>query len=224
MAKNRSESLKWIAGGLAAAGAYYFAIRPAMLKWGAAPAEIQQSFPGDNLISQPELMTTRAITIKAPADKVWPWMLQIGYQRGGFYSYDFLEEKAGLSGIQSAKAILPELQNIKEGDQILISPVTPMDVAVLEPNRAMVLHMVMSPFTAQPVEKTGASPWFDWSWAFVLEAPSSNVTRLVIRTRAAYSPRLLAPLVVALLDPVHYLMERRMLETIKQRVEATYTW
>jgi hypothetical protein len=164
--------------------------------------------------------TTRAITIGAAADKVWPWLIQIGYQRGGFYSYDWLENLAGLE-ISSADHIDPGLQRLKVGDSVLIAPETPLAVARLEPNRLLVLHNTMNPFNAQTVDldDPATGPFLDWSWTLALVKLNESTTRLVVRVRGSYEPPWLAPLVYALLEPAHFLMERKMMLGIKERAE-----
>ena len=147
--------------------------------------------------------------------------MQIGYGRGGFYSYDQLEQAAGLEGLHSATTIDPELQKLKQGDTVMISPVTPMTVEVLKPNRALVLHMVMSPFTAQPVEPSGGQPWMDWSWAFLITPLNDYTCRLTSRVRAVYSPYvLLWPLIALGLEPASFVMDRKLLQTVKARAEG----
>ena len=186
-----------------------------------ATEEAQLPLPGDELVPHPMYESTRAMTIHAPASRVWQWLVQIGVGRGGFYTYDVLENMAGL-GIQSANQIRPEWQTLHTGDSIHISPVTPLKVEVLEPNRALVLHTVMSPFTAELVDAADpATPaFFDWTWAFILDESTALTTRLIVRVRASYKPDALRVAVLALLEPVHFLMERGMLQGIKSRAES----
>jgi len=221
MARQRSDLL--FAAGAAtgiALALYHLVVRPWQLRWGATPPEVDGSRPGDDLVPNPMYETTRAITIGAAADEVWPWLIQIGYQRGGFYSYDWLENLAGLE-ISSADHIDPGLQRLKVGDSVLIAPETPLAVARLEPNRLLVLHNTMNPFNAQTVDldDPAPGPFIDWSWAFVLEELDESTTRLVVRVRGRYEPPWLAPLFYALLEPAHFLMERKMMLGIKQRAE-----
>ncbi len=205
----------------AAVAAYALVIRPWYLRWGTRDEEVQRSMPGDELVPQPMYESTRALTILAPAPRVWQWLVQIGVGRGGFYTYDVLENMAGL-GIDSADQIRPEWQALQAGDSIHISPVTPLKVEVLEPNRALVLHIVMSPFTAEVVDAKAPATraFFDWTWAFVLDESTALTTRLIVRVRANYKPAALRVGVLALLEPVHFLMERGMLQGIKRRAES----
>jgi hypothetical protein len=200
---------------------YWLFIRPWMLRWGMPEGEAPAPLPGDALVEHPMLETTRAITIQAPVEKVWPWLVQIGFRRGGFYSYDALENLMGLH-IRSTRMIRPEWQTLAVGDVVPLAETTPMMVEVLEPNRALVLHITMDPFTARPVDRRQVdvnTPYIHWTWAFILQRLSSSRSRLTIRTRANYQPEWLKPLVWFILDPVHFVMERKMLIGIKERAQ-----
>jgi hypothetical protein len=106
---------------IAAAVTYILFARPRHLRWGASDQECDASLPGDDLIVTPDLTATRAITVRASADQVWPWIAQLGQGRGGFYSYDFLENLAGCD-IHSADRIIPGWQDIKIGDEVRLAP------------------------------------------------------------------------------------------------------
>jgi hypothetical protein len=211
--------LFFFAGGLLAA--YIGVVRPLLARWNATDDEVLGVNPGDELVRNPLLQTTHSILVQAPAEKVWPWLLQIGYGRGGFYSFDQLERAAGLKDLRSATQIDPDLQKLKVGDTVPISPVTPMTVEVLKPNRALVLHMMMSPFTAQALPRHNPpEPWMDWSWAFILTPLNDYTCRLTSRVRAIYSPYLLMwPLMAIVLEPVAFAMDQKMLATLKARAE-----
>jgi hypothetical protein len=208
----------------AAVAAYALVVRPWHLHWGMREDEAQLALPGDELVRQPMYETTRAITIHAAASRVWQWLVQIGVGRGGFYTYDALENMAGLA-IHSADQIRPEWQTLHAGDSVQISPVTPLKVEVLEPNRALVLHVVMSPFTAEIVdtERPTTRAFFDWTWAFVLDQLTPLTTRLIVRVRANFKPNALRVVAPVLLEPMHFLMERGMLQGIKRRAERPST-
>lgn len=220
--RRRKPRGRFLFASAAALAGYVGVARPKLMNWGAEADEIVQPLPGDELVAEAIMQTTRAIDIQASPEAVWPWVVQIGYQRGGFYSYDFLENLAGL-GIRSAGEIRPELQDVKVGDQIYIAPDTPLNVTTLEPNQALVLHGVMNPFTAQAIETTAgyAGPYMDWTWAFVLQPVGEGATRLLIRVRADYGPRGVADaLRYSVLEPAHFLMEQKMLKGIKERAEG----
>jgi len=205
--------------GLLALAGYHFVLRPWQQTWGATPAEANRRLPGDHLTPHYRFQTTRAITIQAPAAQVWPWLVQIGYRRAGFYSYDALENMVGLN-INSAENIDSELQNLNVGDSIPIAPEAPMEVAVLEPEKALVLHLRMNPLKGALAPANAQPPWLDWTWAFILDEIDPESTRLVIRVRGDYEPAWSLPLYYALVEPAHFIMERKMLLGIKQRAEA----
>lgn len=208
----------------AAVAGYALVLRPRHLRWGTRENEAQLSLPGDELVQQPRYETTRAITIQAPAPRVWQWLIQIGVGRGGFYTYAALENMAGLD-IHNANQICPEWQALRTGDSIHISPVTPLKVEVLEPNHALVLHIVMSPFTAEVVDANDPATraFIDWTWAFVLEETTPLETRLIVRVRANYKPDVLRGAVFILLEPIHFLMEYGMMQGLKRRAESPST-
>src|SRR5215472_5759261 len=90
---------------------YVFLIRPAQLHWGATPEEIARSMPDDNLVAHPVFDATRAITIRGTPEQIWPWIVQIGFRRAGFYGYDLIENAGSGTGIRSATAILHQFQH-----------------------------------------------------------------------------------------------------------------
>jgi hypothetical protein len=201
---------------------YFAAIRPRLLGWGATRQERRQPLPGDDLVPA-RWQTTRGITICAPPDEVWPWLVQMGYGRGGWYSYDWLERRVGAGEFAeggSARRVIPELQPLAVGDTVALSPAGGLTVAVLDPARALVLHYRMSLLTAAPACEEDRAI-FDWTWAFVLTAVDEDSCRLLVRVRADYRPQWLLPLLPFLLEPAHFIMERKMLTTIKQRTTRT---
>ena len=112
---------------LAAAGAgtlaaYALAVRPWHVRWGATDEEVNERLPGDELVRHPNVEATHAVTIKAPAEEVWPWLVQIGQDKGGFYSYSWLENLAGCR-LRNADRIVPEFQRLKVGALTLRVPV-----------------------------------------------------------------------------------------------------
>lgn len=197
-----------IGTGLAAAGigvtaAYLWKLRPWHLRWGATDEEVKKSLPGDELVTQPKLRATHAITIDAPATDLWPWLVQMGQNRGGFYSYAWLENLVGCH-MQNADEIVPEWQELKVGDKVWLHPkAPPVEVAAIEPGHAIVLK-----------------PW----GPFVLHPIDERRTRLIIRSQGDYDPDLGNPVLNFFLwrviyEPAHFLMERKMLLGIKSRAE-----
>ena len=192
-----------------AAAAYIRLARPRQLRWGATNQESDSSLPGDDLIANPDLTATRAITVHVAAEQVWPWIAQLGQGRGGFYSYDALENLVGCD-IHSADQIVPEWQAITVGDQVNLHPEVGLDVAVVEPGRALVLR--------GGVPMGAAPPPYDFTWAFVLQEQPEGTTRLLVRERYAYTQRW-APLLVEPVAVVAFMMTQRMLRGIKDRAE-----
>lgn len=180
---------------------------------GASKSERKKKLVGDELVSHPRLSYTRAMSIKAPAKAIWPWLLQLGQGRGGLYSYDGLENLVGCD-IHSADCILPQYQHLQPGDCIDFGPADkkfPGQVVVdLEPDRYLLL-CGMDPHTRK-ADKSA-------TWVFVLDEQADGSTRLIVRARNGYTAGLANHLIWHLVEPVAFVMERRMLRGIKRRVE-----
>ncbi|HEX9122648.1 MAG TPA: SRPBCC family protein [Actinomycetota bacterium] len=199
-----------------AAVAYTTLVRPWQLHWGATCAEDLEELPGDDLLPQARLQATRAVTIQARPSDVWPWLVQIGADKGGFYTYDALENAFGL-GIHSVERLVSGWQHLRPGDFVAADRRKRGGwyVETLEPERTLVL------WTGDP--KTG---WrFDgvetpagYTWAYVLRELPDGSTRLLVRARFAYRNRLLG-LPVELIELVDFLMVQRMLRGIRDRAE-----
>jgi hypothetical protein len=212
------------AAGAALAGvAAWTALRPRVMTWGATAEEARRSLPGDDLIVAPLYVTTRAITVSAPAAAGWPWLVQLGQNRGGFDSYDVLENLMGLD-IHNAEAVRPEWQDLKPGEDFLtLDPEAnmKMTIAVMEPERAFV---VRSGAPGEPPQPPGAffKGEIACTWGFYLEPLGGDVTRLIIRWRAAWTnTRLARAAQPILLEPMHFIMEERMLRGIRDRAERS---
>ncbi len=211
---------------LVGGAAYFLRIRPWITRWGATDEEVAARLPGDELVLMPDLQTTRAITIRAPAELVFPWLAQLGQGRGGFYSYDWLENAPGLDlGIRSADRILPEFQDIAPGDRIPIAPGPPFYGYVVEevrPPTALVLRTRMHPFSGVQLDPKSSteSVLIDSTWAFALEPVGADSTRLIARNRAAIRVPPGRGLAYRLaLEAVYFAMERKMLLGIRDRAE-----
>ena len=199
-----------VAFAAAAAGVAYRAGRRVQLRFGAAPEEEHGTLPGDDLVPDADLVATRAITIDAPPAAVWPWIAQIGQGRGGFYSYDVLENLAGCE-IHSSDHVVSAWQDVAVGDMVRLHPQLGLPVAVVTPHEALVLH------GAAPVDDDGPVP-FDFVWAFALRSLPGGRTRLVVRERYAYRTSWAGRMV----EPVSwlsFLMTERMLRGIRDRAE-----
>lgn len=188
-------------------------------RWGATDTDVDQPLPGDELVPTPILGYTRAITIQAAPDRIWPWLAQIGQGRGGLYSYDGLENLAGCK-IHSVDRIISDLQNVQVGEVIRLGPpgYPCFVVATVQPGKALVL-VSADPKSGQPVQQT-TQPEKGYSiatWQFVMQPLAGNVTRLLVRQRLSYSPDL--AWVWRLTEPVGFVMERKMLLGIRRRAE-----
>ncbi|MGI9006947.1 MAG: hypothetical protein ACR2FU_12270 [Streptosporangiaceae bacterium] len=197
-----------IAGAATAAGAlvaaYPLLMRSRCLTWGATPDEARQRLPGDELLPGAQMITTRAIGIDAPAEAVWPWLIQMGSGRAGAYSYDWIENLFGLD-MHSASVILPQFQDLKLGDELPMGRGRPaMRVVRLDPGHVFALQVAGG----------------NWVWIFAL-LPLDGGTRLLSRNRISL-PSASAPARAAwslLMEPGSLIMERKMLLGIKERAE-----
>jgi hypothetical protein len=177
------------------------------LSWGATEEEAARALPGDDLLPEPDILSTRAIGIVAPAADIWPWLVQMGPGRAGAYTYDWIENLFGL-GMHSADEILPQFQDLKVGDAEQLGKRGPvLRVRVLEPERSLVLR----------------SDDGNWVWIFSL-APEGAATRLISRNRIALpgASRAVRALNTYLMEPGSLVMERKMLHGIKQRAESAH--
>lgn len=210
-----------LVGGLAAAVSYAFVIRPWMLSWGATKDEQYRLLPGDELLPEPKIYATHAITIQAPPANVWCWLAQLGQGRGGFYSYDWIENLMGLD-IHNADRILPEYQEIKVGDAIPLAPQGfSVPVAVVEKERALVLHGDTRLPGAGETPPMKPGEYLSVSWGFYLFPRGDGSTRLIERWKTDWNPSFKNDLFYRLfLEPGAFLMERKMLLGIKQRAES----
>jgi hypothetical protein len=155
--------------------------------------------PGDAILGPGAPSTTRAITIGAPADQVWPWLAQLGYGRAGWYSYDWLDN----DGHPSATQIRPQWRHLRPGDQILMMPGAGFDVVEVTDGHY---------FTAQAPDQT-------MSWCLAVEPLGQHRCRLISRWRARWHVTAASALWIALSDPGAFIMERKMLLGIKARAE-----
>jgi hypothetical protein len=214
-----SAKVRTAAAALPLVVAYDVALRPWMSTWGSTPEERREPLPGDDVVDAVMTHCTKAVTIDAPPERVWPWLVQIGDRRAGFYSHDWIERFVFPGTVhyvertRSATRIHPELQDVHVGDRIDTGSIGRMrfgnPVTVLEPNRALVIG----------------------TWAFVLRRLPGDRTRLLVRERDGGYLRPMVPrrfgLARAALgvvdyvvgDPLHFLMERRMMLGLKERSE-----
>ena len=198
------------AGAALLGAAYWTLVRPRLLNWGATGAERDRTLPGDDLLPEPDAESTMATDVDAPPGAVWPWLVQLGQDRGGFYSYEWAENLVGLD-IHNADRVEPDWQSLAVGDAVRLAradrfPDATLEVAELDPERALVLR--------SPDEPTG------WVWAFVLDPVGESATRLVVRSRIRLPANPAVRLAVrSVLDPVSALMTYGMLRGLRTRAE-----
>ncbi|KOT89929.1 hypothetical protein ADK86_27675 [Streptomyces sp. NRRL F-5755] len=210
------------AGAVMAAVTYGVVIRPRLLTWGATRAEAAGDWPGDELIPQYDGQSTMATTLPAPPDAVWPWLVQMGCNRAGWYSFDRLDN----AGRPSAERIVAQWQGLKEGQRLEAVPDGGawFTAALVEPERDLVLRMTLElpsghPFDARFGPLSGA--YTDAVWGFHLRRTEQDGTRLVVRTRGRSRPRpITRPLDLLLWEPVHLLMQLRQFRNLRTRVSA----
>ena len=189
----------------AATGAYVLFVGPWQRRWGATDEEVQRAMPGDEEVVHPLMNATRAITINARPEEVWPWLVQIGTGRAGWYSYDWIENLMGLN-VSSTDRIIPKFQQLEAGDTIPLAPGLEIPVKVLKPHETLLLvgH---------------DSVVGDTSWVFGLYPVDEQHTRLVTRTRNRWPMTAVGILSLLFTEPGSFLMVRKMLLGIKRRAE-----
>jgi hypothetical protein len=180
--------------------------RPWYSKWGTSSIELNRRLPGDEYISRLRGGYTQAIGISVPASSVWPWIVQIGQDKAGFYSYELLENLIGCN-IHNANRILMEYQDIKVGDGLIMHPKAPtVPVVIIEPEQSLVYGGKQDENTANV-------------WVFHLEK-EGDATRLISRWSFDYKPGLFNRIIYnCLIEPIAAVMQRKMLLEIKKRAE-----
>ena len=194
-----------LAGLAVLAGLVMVALVPWMDRWGATDVELAASFPGDQLVPSPRVIYNRAVTVKASPEKIYPWIVQLGAEKGGMYSYSWFETHFLQCELINADRIHEEWQTLKVGDQVKMCPgdfgPPPYEVAIMEPNTAIVIGHYEN------------GEWSD-TWHFVLIPNTDGTTRLVLRSRDAK-----AGWFWDVLRPGEFIMVRGMLLGIKKRAE-----
>ena len=204
--------------GAAAAGIAGYQLIGRMSHWGASEEEIAAGYPGDELIEPPADQTTMAVTIAAPAEVIWSWLVQIGQDRGGMYSYDDLEQAIGLE-IHSAETINPAWQHLEPDDSVRL---VPPGWGPLPDGYAFRVSMVEPPHTLVLRQGPPQDPW-DGVWTFSIREVGPGLCRLVSRTRTHRNPGVAQAVLRAattLGAPITWLMTRKMLLTLKERAEG----
>jgi hypothetical protein len=205
----RGAVLRLIGVGSLAAAAYAFVIRPWMLAWGSTAEERARPLPGDDVEPDATYVTTRAATIQAPAQAIWPWLVQMGQDRAGFYTHNWVERLLQ-SGISDFSVIRPEWQQLEVGDLMRTNHDIggkPMGwpVAAIEPGRSLVVTSRSMPAA---------------TYAFVIEPIDTNTSRLIVRDRARWKWSEW-PFAALVYEPLHAYMETGLIQGLKQRAEAS---
>jgi len=199
---------------------YHLGLRNWCMRWGATPAEVHATLPGDDLFPVYKGQATHAITIHASPQQVWPWLMQIGQDRSGFYSYTIFENMFG-ADMPKVEHLVPDWKPRAVGETVWFA--TPkrfggqgkMIPAIVEPNRAFAM---VSPNDWQRLQAGGSAQ--EGMWTFTLEPLGDGQTRLIARVRGGTPPTLTSRLVGRLFwEPAHFVMEQKMLRTIRDLSE-----
>ena len=223
---NKSK-LKLIIEGIVGAIAIGFTVllspllRPWYRHWGASDEEASRTFPGDEFVPRPKSELTMAISLRAPAEAIWPWFVQLGCQRGGWYSYDLLDN----GGAPSAERILPEYQDLEVGDIVKAMPKGDFGfpVALIQPGQALVLAGTLDTRTGQPADPNdpGLQAYFSGDQTFCIEARSDGVSRLIFRMRIDWNPSFANKLIYGyFMEPISFVMGRKTLLNVKRLAES----
>ena len=200
-------------GAVAGVAAYTLVVRKWHNRWGATDEEIAMELPGDDIVDRPNMNSTRAITVNAAPEDIWPWLVQMGKGRGGLYSYDWLDIAFHYLDRPSSEEILPEFQHLDVGDLIPMgcNDTTSDDfyVHVVEPNRALVIGANEGTMRDKV------------SWAIVLEPIEHNKTRLIMRVRGDVEMNAKGIVLYALMDPAAFIMLRKQMLNLKRLAEKT---
>lgn len=206
--------------------ACYFSLflKPLRDRWGLTKEEADREFPGDDIVAKPQSSFTHGIVINAPAEYVWPWIAQMGKDRGGFYSYEALENLMGL-GIYNVDTIIEQYQHPKQGDIIPFGPDNGCPVAIIKEGAAMVItnsedmdiHKTYNPAEGHPRN------FLHLSWLWYVEPLEGHKSRFISRNRLNFSPTFKNRMMYSILaEPVVFAMDRKMCLGIKRRAERNF--
>jgi hypothetical protein len=205
---------RWVVAAGAAA-AYWVALHLGST-WGSTRQERLRSLPSDDLVPDAYLVTNHAITMRARGDDVWPWLVQMGWHRGGWYTYRWVDRLLFPANAPSADRILPEFQGLQPGDRIPDGPPEAncfFVVERMEPGRTLVLR------STSHLPPWPSGRWLDWVWTYTLERPDADHVRVLLRARTALGPPWLARSYRAMLW-MDFVMARSHLRGLRRRVEA----
>ena len=185
---------------------YWFPVRRWFRRWGTTAEERTRVMAGDPVIANPTHSATHALTVRAAPEEIWPWLVQMGYRRGGLYSYDWLDRLFGYLDRASANRVLPQFQQLAVGDVIPLARGKGFPVTAIDPYRALVL--------------SGTNDGFQWVWQFGLYPLDDGRTRLVSRGTQRHADTIGTWLFMRVMEPAAFIMTRRMLLGIRRRAEA----
>jgi proline iminopeptidase len=208
-----------VAAAVAPFAAYAVGVRPHLLRWGATDDEVRRPYPGADLVPGGMRGATMATTLDAPPGDVWAWLVQMGCDRAGWYSWDGLDN----GGVRSADRLHPEWQEIAVGQHMISSPSgkTWFQVAAVEPERFLALRASYD-VRGRPFDPAGPRPcvFSDSVWCFLLGEAPDNRTRLIVSGYADARPRLLQAVQNILFwEPSHWIMQTRQFANLKRRAE-----
>jgi hypothetical protein len=224
-------ALSMAAGAAIASGLH---VRRDARSWGRLPGDAERALPGDDLVADAELVETRSLLIAAPPSRVWPWIVQLGYGRGGWYGFAPLDRpwRPGGAPGQSAEVILPEFQRLAVGDLVPTHPGGGFVVKVLEPQRSLVLYLddqlvreqAATAATARTRRPDGGDaadmPPFRAAWAFVLTAEPGGSTRLTERVRLDIDVSAAQRRGMPMLGMALFTLLRSQMEGLRRRAEG----
>ena len=190
-------------------------------RWGMSRMEVAQTYPVDELVPEPKSTFTHGIIIQAPAQDVWPWIAQIGQGKGGFYSYEALENISGLN-IYNSDHILPEFQQPEVGDLVAFGPKESYPIVYCEPGKGMAIENWFDLDTNKTFDPGTSSPTniMHLSWLWYIEAIDEKTSRFISRNRVTYTPTVKTNFIFRiLLEPIVFAMDRKMCLGIKKRAE-----
>ena len=220
MIRRPATFLQLVLLGAAVAG-YACVLRPRILRWGATNDEVERTFPGDEIIPGAHRSATMAVSIDAPPSDVWPWLVQMGHDRGCWYSWDKLDN----FGRTSTNRIHPEWQDVSVGDRLIAKPDGAQwwEVAALEPERLLCLRISLDLAGQQFDPRAGYPESFtDSTWGFLLEPLPHGRTRLIVSGYWRFEPAWLQPVFrMLLLEPSHWVMQMRQFVNLKRLAEST---
>lgn len=200
-------------------GGYAAFVRPRLLRSGATAEEVKGSFPGSDLVPDGVRGATMAVTVDAPPRRVWPWLVQMGNDRAGWYSWDRLDNV----GVPSADRVHPEWQDRSVGDRLMSTPDREhwFEVAALEPERFLALRAAFD-FRGRQFVSSGLRPavYTDSAWCFLLKELPGGRTRLIVTSYSSGRPRFAQALASFLFwEPAHWIMQSRQFTNLKRRAE-----